>query len=70
MFSSHLHLLSLRYETVDINVAISTDAGVLLTPIVYNVDQKVHEKRFSTSNENALSVPGSLGNQSRTISIK
>ncbi|CAF1046042.1 unnamed protein product [Rotaria sordida] len=29
-----------QYETVDINVAINTDAGVLVTPILYNVDQK------------------------------
>ncbi|CAF3372761.1 unnamed protein product [Rotaria sp. Silwood1] len=29
-----------QYETVDINVAINTDAGVLVTPIIYNVDQK------------------------------
>ncbi|CAF1095344.1 unnamed protein product, partial [Didymodactylos carnosus] len=28
-----------QYETVDINVAIATDAG-LMTPIIYNVDQK------------------------------
>ena len=34
-----------RYETVDINVAVATDAGVLLTPIVYNADQKVHLNR-------------------------
>jgi pyruvate/2-oxoglutarate dehydrogenase complex dihydrolipoamide acyltransferase (E2) component len=33
--------LYIRYETVDINVAIATDAGVLMTPIVYNADQKV-----------------------------
>lgn len=33
-----------RYETVDINVAINTDAGVLVTPILYNVDQKVRLK--------------------------
>jgi len=30
-----------RYETVDINFAIHTDAGVVITPILYNVDQKV-----------------------------
>ncbi len=35
------HLILIRYETVDINIAIATDAGVLVTPIVYNVDQKV-----------------------------
>jgi len=29
-----------QYETVDINIAIPTDAGVLVTPIVYNADQK------------------------------
>ncbi|CAF1018107.1 unnamed protein product [Adineta ricciae] len=29
-----------QYETVDINIAINTDAGVLMTPILYNVDQK------------------------------
>ncbi|CAF0854333.1 unnamed protein product [Adineta ricciae] len=29
-----------QYDTVDINVAIATDAGVLMTPIVYNADQK------------------------------
>ncbi|CAF4933294.1 unnamed protein product [Rotaria socialis] len=29
-----------QYETVDINVAINTEAGVLVTPIIYNVDQK------------------------------
>jgi len=29
-----------QYETVDINVAINTDAGVVMTPILYNVDQK------------------------------
>jgi pyruvate dehydrogenase E2 component (dihydrolipoamide acetyltransferase) len=29
-----------QYETVDINVAIATDAGVYVTPIVYNADQK------------------------------
>ncbi|CAM4779145.1 unnamed protein product [Rotaria magnacalcarata] len=29
-----------EYETVDINVAINTEAGVLVTPIIYNVDQK------------------------------
>ena len=36
-----LHVLNIRYETVDINVAIATDAGVLVTPLVYNADQKV-----------------------------
>ncbi len=36
-----LFKLSIRYETVDINIAINTDAGVLMTPILYNVDQKV-----------------------------
>ncbi|CAF0917526.1 unnamed protein product [Adineta steineri] len=29
-----------QYETVDINIAINTDAGVLMTPLLYNVDQK------------------------------
>ncbi|CAF2984216.1 unnamed protein product [Rotaria socialis] len=29
-----------QYETVDINVAINTDAGVLVAPILYNVEQK------------------------------
>jgi len=30
-----------QYETVDINLAVTTDAGVVVTPIVYNADQKV-----------------------------
>ncbi|CAF0871729.1 unnamed protein product [Rotaria sordida] len=29
-----------QYETVDINVAIATEAGILMTPIIYNADQK------------------------------
>ncbi|CAF1215447.1 unnamed protein product [Rotaria sp. Silwood1] len=29
-----------QYETVDINVAIATEAGLLMTPIIYNADQK------------------------------
>lgn len=29
-----------QYETVDINVAINTDAGVMMTPIICNADQK------------------------------
>lgn len=29
-----------QYETVDINLAISTDSGVVVTPIVYNADEK------------------------------
>jgi len=29
-----------QYETVDINLAVTTDAGVVVTPIVYNADQK------------------------------
>jgi len=29
-----------QYETVDINVAIATENGLLMTPIIYNVDQK------------------------------
>lgn len=29
-----------QYETVDINFAINTDAGVVVTPILYNVEQK------------------------------
>ncbi len=38
---SFVFKLSIRYETIDINIAINTDAGVLMTPILYNVDQKV-----------------------------
>lgn len=29
-----------QYETVDINLAVNTDAGVVMAPILYNVDQK------------------------------
>ena len=30
-----------QYETVDINLAVTTDAGIVVIPIVYNADQKV-----------------------------
>jgi pyruvate/2-oxoglutarate dehydrogenase complex dihydrolipoamide acyltransferase (E2) component len=36
-----------QYETVDINVAVSSDAGVLMTPLVYNADQKVRSPKRS-----------------------
>ncbi|UJR16124.1 hypothetical protein I4U23_003036 [Adineta vaga] len=45
-----------QYETVDINVAINTDAGILLTPILYNADQKgvsTINKEISQLNEKA-----------------
>ncbi|UJR30417.1 hypothetical protein I4U23_017952 [Adineta vaga] len=51
-----------QYETVDINVAIATDAGVLMTPIVYNADQKgvsTISKEISQLSEKANS--GKLG---------
>ncbi|CAF2562640.1 unnamed protein product [Rotaria sp. Silwood2] len=41
-----------QYETVDINIAINTDAGVLVTPILYNVDQK----GLSTINQELLEL--------------
>lgn len=45
-----------QYETVDINFAIHTDAGVVITPILYNVDQKglsIINKELSQLNEKA-----------------
>ena len=44
LFSKHIFdsICSARYETVDINVAIATDNGVFVAPIVYNADQKVN----------------------------
>jgi pyruvate dehydrogenase E2 component (dihydrolipoamide acetyltransferase) len=41
-----------QYETVDINIAIHTDAGILFTPILYNVDQK----GLSTINKELLQL--------------
>ncbi|CAF4826970.1 unnamed protein product, partial [Rotaria sp. Silwood2] len=35
-----------QYETIDINVAIATEAGVLMTPIIHNADQKVDSHCF------------------------
>ncbi|CAF1151383.1 unnamed protein product [Adineta steineri] len=47
-----------QYETVDINVAMATDAGVLMTPIVHNADQKglsAISKEISELNDKANS---------------
>ncbi|CAF1506228.1 unnamed protein product [Adineta steineri] len=47
-----------QYETVDINVAMATDAGVLMTPIVCNADQKglsAISKEISELNDKANS---------------
>jgi ABC-type polysaccharide/polyol phosphate export permease len=57
-FISNIYL---RYETVDINVAISTNAGVLMTPIVYNVDQKVDFDCFSNEIISCFFCLGSFG---------
>lgn len=47
-----------QYETVDINIAIANEAGVLRTPIIYNADQKglsAINKEISELNEKVIS---------------
>ena len=49
-FLFHVFLYS-RYNTVDINVAVATDEG-LITPIVFRADNKVNSQKKTKQKKN------------------